>query len=166
MIRTGIGFDAHRFAPNRRLVLGGVELPHSEGLQGHSDADALTHAIIDALLGAAADGDIGRHFPDSDPRWKDADSIAMLRATVARLGRQGWRILNIDATIIAEVPTMAPHIPAMRQCLAGALGVETARVSVKASTAEAMGAIGRREGIAVMTVATLKSYEHPQRPKE
>jgi 2-C-methyl-D-erythritol 2,4-cyclodiphosphate synthase len=166
MIRTGIGFDAHRFADNRRLVLGGVELSHPRGLLGHSDADVLTHAIMDALLGAAADGDIGHHFPDTDARWKDADSLALLHHVVQRLASLGWSIVNTDATVLAEVPKLAPHIPTMRQRLAEAMGLEPAAVSVKATTVETMGAIGRREGIAVMAVATLTPRTDPPRPKE
>ena len=149
MIRTGIGFDAHRLVEGRALVLGGVRIPHATGLLGHSDADVLTHAIMDALLGAVADGDIGRHFPDSDPRWKDADSLVLLRHVGARLAEQGWRVGNIEA------PKLAPHIATMRERLAGALGVDAGAVSVKATTVEGMGAIGRREGISVMAVATV-----------
>ena len=155
MIRTGSGFDAHRLVEGRALVLGGVRIPHATGLLGHSDADVLTHAIMDALLGAVADGDIGRHFPASDPRWKDADSLVLLRHVGARLADQGWRVGNIDATVLAEAPKLAPHIATMRERLAGALGVDAGAVSVKATTVEGMGAIGRREGISVMAVATV-----------
>lgn len=168
MIRTGIGFDAHRFAEGRRLVLGGVEIPHPVGLLGHSDADVLAHALMDALLGAAADGDIGRHFPDTDPRWKDADSLELLRRVVERVGTLGWRIVNTDATVLAEAPRLAPHIPEMRRRLAGALGLPEGAVSVKATTVEAMGALGRREGVAVLAVATLAAAEasRPAAPEE
>jgi 2-C-methyl-D-erythritol 2,4-cyclodiphosphate synthase len=155
VIRTGIGFDAHRFAPGRRLILGGVEIPGAPGLEGHSDADVLTHAIMDALLGAAADGDIGRHFPDTDPAWKDARSLALLEAVGRRLAGRGFRVLNVDATVIAETPRLAPHAPAMRAGLGAALGLGADRVSVKATTVEGMGALGRREGMAALAVATV-----------
>ena len=156
MTRTGIGFDAHRFAAGRRLVLGGVEIPHERGLLGHSDADVLTHALMDALLGAAADGDIGRHFPDGDPRWKDADSVELLRQVAARLRRQGWEIVNADVTVLAEAPRLASHVPRMQERLAGAMGVTAGQISVKATTVEGMGAIGRGEGISAMAVATIE----------
>ena len=159
MIRTGLGYDAHRLVEGRRLILGGVEIPHSVGLLGHSDADVLTHALMDALLGAAADGDIGQHFPDRDPKWKDADSVGLLRAVVARLDANGWRIVNTDVTVVAEAPKLAPHIPAMRERLAAAMGVPVSAVSVKATTVEGMGAIGRREGISAMAIATIDSKE-------
>lgn len=154
-IRTGIGYDAHRLEEGRRLILGGVEIPHAKGLLGHSDADVLTHAIMDALLGAVADGDIGRHFPDNDRRWAGADSLLMLRHVVARLGSGGWRVGNVDVTVLAEAPRLAPHVMAMRIRLAEAMSVTPAEVSVKATTVEGMGAIGRREGIAAMAVATV-----------
>jgi len=153
--RTGIGFDAHRFEKGRRLVLGGVEIPHEAGLLGHSDADVLSHAVADALLGAVADGDVGQHFPDSDARWKDADSIELLRQVTARLADAGWSVGNVDATVIAEVPKIAPHVDAMRRNLAGAMGIDASRVSVKGTTVEQMGAMGRREGIAVMATAAV-----------
>ena len=154
-IRTGIGIDAHRFADGRRLVLGGVAFPGERGLAGHSDADVLTHAVADALLGAVADGDIGSHFPDSDPRWKDADSIALLRVVAGRLRERGWRVGNLDVTVMAEAPRLAPRAAAMRARLAAAMGVAEDAVSVKATTVEGMGAIGRREGIAAMAIATV-----------
>ncbi len=157
MIRTGLGYDAHRLVEGRRLILGGVEIPHSVGLLGHSDADVLTHALMDALLGAAADGDIGQHFPDRDPKWKDADSVELLRAVVARLASNGFSIVNTDVTVVAEAPKLAPHIPAMRERLASAMGVPVSCVSVKATTVEGMGAIGRREGISAMAIATISS---------
>ena len=156
MIRSGIGFDSHRLAEGRRLVLGGVEIPHGRGLLGHSDADALAHALCDALLGAAAAGDIGQHFPDTDPQWKGADSMALLAHVVALLHRTGWRIVNTDATIIAEAPKLAPHIPAMRARLAQAMGLDTAQVSVKAKTAEGMDAVGKGEGISAWAIATIE----------
>jgi 2-C-methyl-D-erythritol 2,4-cyclodiphosphate synthase len=155
MIRTGIGFDAHRLVEGRVLILGGVAIPHAVGLLGHSDADVLTHAIMDALIGAVADGDIGRHFPDTDPKWKDADSLHLLRQVVARLSSLGWSVQNVDATVLAEAPKLAPHVAHMRERLAEAMGVDSGAVSVKATTVEGMGAIGRREGISVMAVATV-----------
>ena len=154
-MRTGIGFDTHRLVEGRRLILGGVDIPHTHGLLGHSDADVLTHAVMDALLGAVADGDIGRHFPDTDPKWAGADSVALLRAVVARLAAGGWRVGNVDATVLAERPKLLPHIPAMRGRLAEAMGVPVGAVSVKATTVEGLGAIGRREGISAMAVATV-----------
>ncbi len=166
MTRTGIGYDVHRFATGRRLVLGGVAIEHEQGLLGHSDADMLTHALIDALLGAVADGDIGRHFPDSDPRWKDADSLHLLAQVVRRLARRGWRVVQTDATVLAEVPRLAPHIDAMRGALASVLGVGVGDVSVKATTVEQLGAIGRREGIAAMAVATVAADPGGKRPRE
>ena len=156
MILTGIGFDIHAFAPGRRLVLGGVEIPHSQGLLGHSDADVLCHAISDALLGAVADGDIGRHFPDTDARWKGANSLDLLRTVAGRLRERGARVVNVDSTVLAEAPRVGPHVAAMRHALAGAMGIEEARVSVKATTCEGLGALGRREGIAVMAIATVE----------
>lgn len=153
MIRTGIGFDTHRFSAGRKLILGGVAIDHPQGLAGHSDADVLTHAVIDALLGAVADGDIGTHFPDSDDAWRGADSLDLLRATRERLGAA--TIVNVDATVIAEKPKLAGHVATMRDQLAGAMGLDPSRVSVKATTAEAMGALGREEGIAAMAIATL-----------
>ncbi len=156
MIRTGIGYDAHRLVENRRLVLGGVVVPHDRGLLGHSDADVAVHALMDALLGAIAAGDIGQHFPDTDPAWKDADSIKLLEAVAALLRERGWRVVNADMTILCEKPKLAPHIPAMRRRMAVAMGAEVDAVSVKASTVEGMGAIGRREGIAVHAIATVE----------
>ncbi|MCL1921886.1 MAG: 2-C-methyl-D-erythritol 2,4-cyclodiphosphate synthase [Kiritimatiellaeota bacterium] len=155
MIRTGIGFDSHRLAEGRRLVLGGVEIPHGRGLLGHSDADALAHALCDALLGAAAAGDIGQHFPDTDPQWKGADSMTLLVRVTALLREAGWRIVNTDATVMAEAPKLAPHVPAMRARLAEAMGLDVSRVSVKAKTNEGMDAVGRGEGISVMAIATI-----------
>jgi 2-C-methyl-D-erythritol 2,4-cyclodiphosphate synthase len=155
MIRTGIGFDVHRFAPGRLLVLGGVDMTHPVGLDGHSDADVLCHALMDALLGAVADGDIGRHFPDSDPRWKGARSLDLLRSVADRLRGRAVRIVNVDATVLAERPRLSPHVDRMRQNLAEAMGIGLGCVSVKATTMERMGAVGREEGIAVMAVATV-----------
>lgn len=154
-MRTGIGFDVHRFAEGRRLVLGGVEIPHARGLEGHSDADVLLHAIADALLGAAALGDIGHHFPPDDPAWKDADSVDLLRQVVGRLASAGFDIANVDATVVAEAPRIALHVPAMRKTIAAALRLAEAAVSVKATTAERMGFVGREEGMAALAVATI-----------
>jgi 2-C-methyl-D-erythritol 2,4-cyclodiphosphate synthase len=155
-VRTGLGYDCHRFEAGRRLVLGGVEVPSQRGLLGHSDADVLTHAIIDALLGAAALGDIGRHFPDTDERYRDADSIELLRATVALLGERGFAVVNVDATVVLEAPKLAPHADAMRERLAGALGIDVDRVSVKATRGEGMGFVGRGEGAAALAVASVE----------
>ncbi len=154
-IRVGQGADAHAFAEGRKLILGGVEIEHDRGLAGHSDADVLSHAITDALLGAAALGDIGKHFPDDDPAYKDADSLALLAHAKGVLGEAGWRVLNVDATIVAEAPRMAPYTEKMRQRLAGALGVDISQVSVKATTTERMGFTGRGEGIAALAVALI-----------
>jgi 2-C-methyl-D-erythritol 2,4-cyclodiphosphate synthase len=155
-VRTGLGYDCHRFEAGRRLVLGGVEVPSQRGLLGHSDADVLTHAIIDALLGAAALGDIGRHFPDTEERYRDADSIELLRATVALLGERGFAVVNVDATVVLEAPKLAPHADAMRERLAGALGIDVDRVSVKATRGEGMGFVGRGEGAAALAVASVE----------
>jgi 2-C-methyl-D-erythritol 2,4-cyclodiphosphate synthase len=153
---TGIGYDAHRFAAGRRLVLGGVELEYDRGLEGHSDADVLTHAIIDALLGAAALGDIGELYPDTDERFRDADSLALLRDTVGRLWRRNFTIRNIDATVMLERPKLAPHRDAIRRRLAEALSVRVDQVSVKATRGEGMGFVGREEGVAALAVATVE----------
>jgi 2-C-methyl-D-erythritol 2,4-cyclodiphosphate synthase len=155
-MRVGIGYDIHRFADGRPLILGGVELPHEVGLAGHSDADVLLHAIIDALLGAAGLGDIGQHFPPDDPRWKDASSLDLLSHALALVRAAGFEVGNVDATVIAERPRLAPHIPAMRERIAATLGVEAARVNVKATTHEGLGAFGRGEGIAAMAVAAVR----------
>lgn len=155
-LRAGIGIDSHRFEAGRRLVLGGVEIPGHDGLGGHSDADVLTHAIIDALLGAAGLGDIGQHFPPGDPQWAGADSIALLRRAVDLLAAAGARPQSVDATVIAERPRLAPHIAAMRQALAQALGLKAGQVNVKATTAEGMGALGRGEGIQAHAAATVR----------
>jgi 2-C-methyl-D-erythritol 2,4-cyclodiphosphate synthase len=161
MIRTGIGYDSHRLVSGRRLVLGGVEIPHEQGLLGHSDADVLTHALCDALLGAVADGDIGQHFSDRDPQWKDADSTVLLGRVIERLSRAGWRVVNTDATVVTEAPKLLPHIPAMRARLAEVMGIDAACVSVKAKTNEGMDAVGRREGISAMAVATVTRQCEP-----
>jgi len=155
VIRTGLGIDTHAFAAGRPLILGGVDIPHEEGLAGHSDADVLTHAVIDALLGAAALGDIGQHFPDTDPRFKDADSLQLLRTVVTYLAERGYAIGNVDATVVLERPKLAPFRDAIRVSLAGALGLSEDAVNVKATTGEGMGFVGRGEGAAAMAVATL-----------
>ncbi len=155
-VTTGIGWDSHRLAEGRPLIIGGVTIPHDRGLAGHSDADVLSHAIIDALLGAAALGDIGTHFPDSDERWRGADSLALLRAVVAMLGERGLAIAHVDATVIMERPKLGPHRDAIRAALGEALGVEAGAVSVKATTGEGMGFVGREEGVAALAVATLR----------
>lgn len=156
LITTGIGFDAHRFAAERPLILGGVRIEGAIGLDGHSDADVLTHAVMDALLGAIADGDIGQHFPDTDMRWKGADSLKLLAAVMDRLKLKQARAVNVDVTVMAEVPRLAPHRDKMRARLAEVMGLGIEFVSVKATTLEGMGALGRREGIAVMAVATVE----------
>ena len=156
MIRVGIGFDAHRFAPGRACVLGGVDIPPPAGLLGHSDADVLTHAVMDALLGAAALGDIGQHFPDRDERWRGASSIAMLRDVARLLACHGWQPHNIDVAVQAEAPRIMPHAEAMRKNLADATGLSPSAVSIKATTMEGMGAVGRGEGITAMAVATIQ----------
>jgi 2-C-methyl-D-erythritol 2,4-cyclodiphosphate synthase len=155
MIRTGLGIDTHAFAPGRPLILGGVEVPSEQGLRGWSDADVLTHAVIDALLGAAGLGDIGQHFPDTDAAFMGADSIALLRQVVADLRGRGCTIANVDATVVLEQPKLAPHREAMRERLAEALGIAPGAVNVKATTGEGMGFVGRGEGAAAMAVATL-----------
>jgi 2-C-methyl-D-erythritol 2,4-cyclodiphosphate synthase len=154
--RIGIGYDSHRLVLGRPLILGGVSIPHATGLAGHSDADALCHAVTDAVLGAAALGDIGRHFPDTDVRWKDADSLAMLRDAVALVREAGFAVSNVDAVVIADEPKLSPHADAIRAKLADALGVEAGAVSVKGKTNEGMGETGRGEGIAVHAVALLR----------
>jgi 2-C-methyl-D-erythritol 2,4-cyclodiphosphate synthase len=157
-VRAGIGFDSHRLEAGRRLVLGGVEIEESEaGLAGHSDADVLTHAVVDALLGAAGLGDIGQHFPDTDERWKDADSLDLLRAVCEMLRAEGHEISNIDATVACEAPQLGPFRDRMRTGLAEAAGVETSAVNVKFTTGERMGFVGRGEGIAALAVATVRA---------
>jgi 2-C-methyl-D-erythritol 2,4-cyclodiphosphate synthase len=151
-VRSGLGIDSHRFAEGRRLVLGGVEIPHDRGLDGHSDADVLAHAITDAILGAAALGDIGQHFPDTDSAFKDADSIGLLREAVARVLAEGWRVEFVDATVMLERPKLAPHRAAIMAVLSEAVGAD---VHVKATTGEKMGFVGREEGVAAMAVATV-----------
>jgi 2-C-methyl-D-erythritol 2,4-cyclodiphosphate synthase len=153
---AGIGWDSHRLAAGRALILGGVTIPHDLGLDGHSDADVLTHAVVDALLGAAALGDIGQHFPDSDERYRDADSMALLRSVVATLGDHGLEVAHVDTTVVMERPKLGAHREAIRASLAAGLGVEPGQVNVKASTGEGMGFVGREEGVAALAVATVR----------
>jgi len=152
---VGIGLDVHALAEGRRLVLGGVEIPHDAGLAGHSDGDALVHALIDAILGAAARGDIGQWFPSSDERYAGADSLELLRTVVETLRAEGWQIGNVDVTVVAQRPRIGPHVEVMRARLAEALGVSLDAVSVKATTTDHLGALGRSEGIAAQAVALL-----------
>jgi 2-C-methyl-D-erythritol 2,4-cyclodiphosphate synthase len=156
---VGFGYDVHRLVPGRPLVLGGVSIPHEKGLDGHSDADVLLHAVMDALLGAAGLGDIGTHFPETDPTFRGADSLALLRRVVQLLRREGLQAGNVDTTLLAEQPRIAPHVEQMRANIAGALGIAARRVSVKATTNEQMGFVGRGEGIAAYAVATLAELE-------
>jgi 2-C-methyl-D-erythritol 2,4-cyclodiphosphate synthase len=155
-MRIGQGYDVHALVAGRKLVIGGVEIPHATGLAGHSDADVLLHAICDALLGAAALGDIGMHFPDSQPQYSDIDSRELLRATGRKLAAAGYRIVNIDSTIVAQAPKMAPHIPMMTGNIATDLGLKPAQVSVKATTTEKLGYLGREEGIAAQAIALIE----------
>ena len=159
MTRVGIGYDSHRFTSSRPLILGGVTIPHSHGLAGHSDADAICHSLTDALLGAAGLGDIGQLFPDTDPAWKDADSLALLSKAYQRVLDHGWQLNQADITVIAEAPRLLPHLPAIRASLAGALHARSEAISVKGKTNEGMGWIGRGEGIATIAVATLIARE-------
>jgi 2-C-methyl-D-erythritol 2,4-cyclodiphosphate synthase len=154
--RVGNGFDAHRFAPGRPLMLGGVEVPFSLGLEGHSDGDCLLHAICDALLGAAALGDMGHHFPSSDPRWKGADSRAFLEETRRLIAAAGYEVENVDATIVTQAPPIAPHVEGMRRAVAGMLGIDPALVSIKAKTTDGLGALGRGEGIVAIASSLLR----------
>jgi len=155
MWRIGEGWDSHALVAGRRLVLGGVEIAHTHGLLGHSDADALCHAVTDALFGAAALGDIGHHFPDTDAQYKGADSLALLAEAARRVRAAGWQVGNVDATVIAQAPRLAPHVPAMRQRIAGALGIALDQVSVKAKTAEGLGPVGQRESMEARAVCLL-----------
>ena len=155
-MRIGHGYDVHRLVEGRRLILGGVDIPFEKGLLGHSDADVLTHAVMDALLGAAALGDIGKLFPDSDPAYEGADSLVLLRRVAQVLDENGYSVGNVDATVLAQRPKLAPHIPAMREKLAAAMGVDPGRVSVKATTEEGLGFTGTGEGIAAHAVALIE----------
>jgi 2-C-methyl-D-erythritol 2,4-cyclodiphosphate synthase len=153
---TGIGYDSHRLVAGRRLILGGVEIPGDRGLDGHSDADVLTHAVIDALLGAAGLGDIGEHFPDSDERYRDADSVELLETVLPRVVAQGLEVVNVDTTVVMEHPKLGPHREAIRERLASALGIAAGRVNVKATTGEGIGFVGRGEGVAALAVVSLR----------
>jgi 2-C-methyl-D-erythritol 2,4-cyclodiphosphate synthase len=155
MMRVGIGYDVHRLVSGRPLILGGVRIPHALGLEGHSDADVLLHAITDALLGAVALGDIGTHFPDTDPRWKNADSRELLRQVVSEIKSRGWRILNVDSTVAMQRPKLRPHIEEMRSAIAAVLEVDVQAVSVKATTTERLGFVGREEGVEAHAVCLL-----------
>jgi 2-C-methyl-D-erythritol 2,4-cyclodiphosphate synthase len=157
MSLSGIGYDCHRFAVGRRLVLGGVQIPHERGLDGHSDADVLTHAVIDALLGAAGLGDIGEHFPDTDARYRDADSLGLLETVLATVIAAGFEIENVDCTVLMEAPKLGPHRHEIRERLALALNLPVGRVNVKATTGEGMGFVGRGEGVAALAIASLSS---------
>lgn len=155
-MRIGHGYDVHRLVEGRKCIIGGVDIPHETGLDGHSDADVLVHAVMDALLGALALGDIGKHFPDTDPRYKGADSMALLRHVAALIAEEGYRLGNLDATVLAQAPKLAPHIMQMRENIAGALGCEVSRVSVKATTEEKLGFTGAKQGIAAHCVCLLE----------
>ncbi len=155
-MRVGLGYDSHRLADGRKLILGGVEIPYERGLDGHSDSDVLAHAVIDALLGAAGLGDIGHHFPDTDERWRGADSIRLLEQVVAMLAERGLDIVNVDCTVIMEAPKVSPHREAIRARLAAALGVAEGQVNVKASTGERMGFVGRGEGAAALAISSIE----------
>ena len=154
--RVGIGYDSHRLEPGERLVIGGVEIDHDRGLAGHSDADVLAHALIDALLGAAGLGDIGQHYPDDDERWRDGDRLALLAEVCGFLAEHGWSVLHLDATVVCESPKLGPHRDAMRQRLAESAGLRPLAVNVKFTTDEGMGFVGRGEGIAAVAVATVE----------
>jgi 2-C-methyl-D-erythritol 2,4-cyclodiphosphate synthase len=155
LFRVGFGYDAHRLVKGRALVLGGVRVPHSHGLLGHSDADVLTHAVIDAILGALCRGDIGQHFPDTDPAYKDADSLSLLRNVMGWVKEDGYSLNNVDSTLVAEKPRLAPHVAAMREKLSTILGVLPRQVSIKAKTSEKMGFCGREEGIEAFAIVSL-----------
>jgi 2-C-methyl-D-erythritol 2,4-cyclodiphosphate synthase len=159
MVHVGIGYDVHQLVAGRKLILGGVEIPHSKGLDGHSDADVLMHAICDAVLGALGEADIGHFFPNTDPRWKGAASKVFLQEAARQAGFREARIINVDATIIAQAPKVYPHIDEMKKHIAGALGIALNRVGIKATTNELLGFIGREEGIAAMAVASVDRPE-------
>ena len=158
-MRIGQGWDVHALVPGRRLVIGGVPIPYHLGLLGHSDADVLLHAIIDAMLGAAGLGDIGTHFPDTDVRWKNADSLVLLAACAALLKEKGWRIQNLDSTVIAQAPKLAPHIPAMREQIAAALALTVTQINIKAKTAEKLGPVGQGQSIEAQAIVLLCSVD-------
>lgn len=154
--RSGLGFDLHPLVDGRPLVLGGITVPGERGLGGHSDADVLTHAVCEALLGALALGDLGRMFPDTDPRWKGVSSQILLEGVMAAIGKRGARLVNVDVTVICQAPRLGPHLPAMAERLAGTMGVEAERVSVKAKSPEHLGLLGRGEGIAALAIASVE----------
>ena len=156
-IRMGIGFDSHPLVPGRRLVLGGVEIPHDKGLEGHSDGDVLVHSLMDALLGAASLGDKGTHFPSSDPQYRDISSMLLLEQVAGLLRGAGWRVSNVDATMLAQIPRLGPFIPEMKERAGAALGISSSRVSIKATTTDYLGFVGRSEGIAACAVACVMS---------
>ena len=164
MVHVGIGYDVHALVPGRRLILGGVEIPHTLGLDGHSDADALLHAITDAVLGAIGEVDIGHLFPNTDPAWRNAPSRIFVEEAARRVRARGGRIINIDASLIAERPKIFPHLQEMKQRIAEALGIPVAKVGVKATTNERLGFVGREEGIAAMAVASVDLPETPDQP--
>jgi 2-C-methyl-D-erythritol 2,4-cyclodiphosphate synthase len=155
MVHVGIGYDVHQLVAGRKLVLGGVEIPHTKGLDGHSDADALMHAICDAVLGALGEEDIGHFFPNTDPRWRGAPSRIFLEEAARQAAKRGGKIVNVDATVIAQAPKIYPHLAEMKRCIAAALGIPDQRIGVKATTNEHMGFVGREEGIAAMAVASV-----------
>ena len=155
-IRVGQGFDVHPLVSGRYLYLGGVRIPYRKGLKGHSDGDVLLHAVMDALLGAAGQGDIGTHFPSGAPEWRGADSRALLRTVCSLIGKDGWQAINLDCTVLAEAPRISPHVRAIRESISGVLGIPVTACAVKATTCEGLGFIGRREGIAAMAVALLR----------
>lgn len=157
-MRVGLGYDSHRFDATRPLILGGVEIPDSPGLYGHSDGDAIAHAVIDAVLGAAAAGDVGTHFPPTDEKWRGADSMDLLRRTMTVLENRGYRVVNVDITVICEAPRISPHAKAIRKSLASVLGVDIGSVSLKGKTNEGMGWIGAGEGLAVHSVALIRTF--------
>lgn len=159
VVRVGTGFDAHRLVPGRPLMLGGVAVPHDRGLLGHSDGDCVVHAVCDALLGAAGAGDMGQHFPSSDPKWKDAAGGVFLREVARLLAGRGYRVANVDVTVIAEAPVLGPHLEGMRARIAEGLGLDRESVSVKAKSTDRLGAIGRGEGIAAQATALLQGAE-------
>ena len=161
MFRIGNGYDVHRLVEGRKLILGGVEIPYSKGLEGHSDADALLHALCDALLGACGLGDLGHHFPDTDDQWKDISSLTLLEKVKAVVTDKGYKVVNADATIVAQKPKLASHIPKMRKHIADILGVELERINVKATTTENLGFAGRGEGVAAYAVVLLQNIQFP-----
>ncbi len=155
-MRVGIGYDIHPLVAGRKLILGGIEVPHAKGLHGHSDADVLTHAVCDALLGAMGEGDLGTHFPASDPRYKDIASLKLLEAVVSMMARKGCRLVNLDAVINAQAPRLGPHLPAMKDALAKTMGVEPARVNLKVKSGEGQGAVGREEAMTAQAVCLIE----------